>query len=139
MDVKTNGTTTWPYVVKALEPLRQGGWLTKYNGTGITNGTVTVIGTGNTPRDQVESQNNRDYFFDGPLSSLNSSANSNITQFLSPIASTSFYQSFGWPKDGKLNDTALAKLRGQIASASSRGIGTRYWVSFGTLSPLCIY
>jgi hypothetical protein len=129
VDVKTNGTTTWPYVVKALEPLRQGGWLTKYNGTGITNGTVTVIGTGNTPRDQVESQNNRDYFFDGPLSTLNSSANSNITQFLSPIASTSFLQSFGWPKDGKLNDTALAKLRGQISSASARGIGTRYWVS----------
>jgi hypothetical protein len=133
VDVKTNGTTTWPYVVKALEPLRQGGWLTKYNGTGITNGTVTVIGTGNTPRDQVESQNNRDYFFDGPLSTLNSSANSNITQFLSPIASTSFLQSFGWPKDGKLNETALAKLRGQIASASSRGIGTRYWVSSCTL------
>jgi hypothetical protein len=129
VDVKTNGTTTWPYVVKALEPLRQGGWLTKYNGTGITNGTVTVIGTGNTPRDQVESQNNRDYFFDGPLSTLNSSANSNITQFLSPIASTSFLQSFGWPKDGKLNDTALAKLRGQISSAGARGIGTRYWVS----------
>jgi hypothetical protein len=133
VDVKTNGTTTWPYVVKALEPLRQGGWLTKYNGTGITNGTVTVIGTGNTPRDQVESQNNRDYFFDGPLSTLNSSANSNITQFLSPIASTSFLQSFGWPKDGKLNDTALAKLRGQISSASARGIGTRYWVSSCTL------
>lgn len=133
VDVKTNGSTTWPYVVKALEPLRQGGWLTKYNGTGITNGTVTVIGTGNTPRDQVESQNNRDYFFDGPLSTLNSSANSNITQFLSPIASTSFLQSFGWPKDGKLNDTALAKLRGQISSASARGIGTRYWVSLDIL------
>lgn len=129
VDVKTNGTITWPYVVKALEPLRQGGWLTKYNGTGITNGTVTVIGTGNTPRDQVESQTNRDYFFDGPLSTLNSSANSNVTQFLSPIASTSFLQSFGWPKDGKLNETALAKLRGQISSAASRGIGTRYWVS----------
>ena len=138
VDVKTNGTTTWPYVVKALEPLRQGGWLTKYNGTGITNGTVTVIGTGNTPRDQVESQNNRDYFFDGPLSSLNSSANSNITQYLSPIASTSFLQSFGWPKDGKLNDTALAKLRGQISSASARGIGTRYWVSFCTLVSVCL-
>jgi hypothetical protein len=134
VDVKTNGTLTWPYVVKALEPLRQGGWLTKFNGTGITNGTVTVIGTGNTPKDQVESQTNRDYFFDGPLATLNSSANSNVTQFLSPIASTSFLQSFGWPKDGKLNDTALAKLRGQIATASARGIGTRYWVSFRTLT-----
>ncbi|KAI4722966.1 hypothetical protein E4T48_00740 [Aureobasidium sp. EXF-10727] len=127
VDVKTNGTEAWPYVVKALEPLRQGGWLTKYNGTGITNGTVTVMGTGNTPRDQVEGQTNRDYFFDGPLATLNSSANSNITQFLSPIASTSFLQSFGWPKDGKLNDTMLVKLRGQIKYAADKGILTRYW------------
>ncbi|KEQ86615.1 hypothetical protein D6D18_00397 [Aureobasidium pullulans] len=127
VDVKTDGPSTWPYVVRALEPLRAGGWLTKYNGTGITNGTVTVIGTGNTPRAQVESLNERDYFFDGPLSTLNGTANTNITQFLSPIASTSFKASFGWPRDGKLNETALAKLRGQIASASARGIGTRYW------------
>ncbi|KAI5211691.1 hypothetical protein E4T42_07514 [Aureobasidium subglaciale] len=127
VDVKTDGPTAWPYVVSALEPLRQGGWLTKYNGTGITNGAVTVIGTGNTPRAQVEDQSQRDYFFDGPLSTLNATANSNITRFLSPIASTSFKASFGWPMNGQLNDTALAKLRGQIASASARGIGTRYW------------
>lgn len=133
VDVKTDGPSTWPYVVRALEPLRAGGWLTKYNGTGITNGTVTVIGTGNTPRAQVESLNERDYFFDGPLSTLNGTANTNITQFLSPIASTSFKASFGWPRDGKLNETALAKLRGQIASASARGIGTRYWVSHAHL------
>ncbi|KXS12191.1 hypothetical protein M427DRAFT_147221 [Gonapodya prolifera JEL478] len=29
VDVKTNGTVTWPYVVKALEPLRKKGWLTR--------------------------------------------------------------------------------------------------------------
>ena len=133
VDVKTDGNTTWPYVVKALEPLREGGWLTKYNGSAITNGTVTVIGTGNTPLNQVQNQTNRDYFFDGPLATLNANANSKITQFISPIASTSFLQSFGWPKDGKLNDTMLAKLRGQISSASARGIGTRYWVSSDAL------
>ncbi|KAK6004747.1 hypothetical protein QM012_008609 [Aureobasidium pullulans] len=127
VDVKTNGNATWPYVVRALEPLRQGGWLTKYNGSAITNGTVTVIGTGNTPLDQIQNVTNRDYFFDGPLATLDTTANKNITQYISPIASTSFYQSFGWPKDGKLNDTMLAKLRGQIATASSRGIGIRYW------------
>lgn len=134
VDVKTNGNTTWPYVVRALEPLREGGWLTKYNGSAITNGTVTVIGTGNTPLNQIQNQTNRDYFFDGPLATLDSTANKNITQYISPIASTSFLQSFGWPKDGKLNDTMLAKLRGQIATASARGIGTRYWVSLDVFS-----
>ncbi|KAH0029843.1 hypothetical protein KCU78_g3224, partial [Aureobasidium melanogenum] len=127
VDVKTDGNTTWPYVVRALEPLREGGWLTKYNGSAITSGTVTVIGTGNTPLNQIQNQTNRDYFFDGPLATLNATANSNITQYISPIASTSFLQSFGWPQDGKLNDTMLAKLRGQIATAKARGISTRYW------------
>jgi hypothetical protein len=128
VDVKTDGPSTWPYVVKALEPLRSGNWLTKVNATGMTTGAVTVIGTGNTPRSQVESLTSRDYFFDGPLASLNATGNTNITQLVSPIASTSFKASFGWPRDGQLNATALAKLRAQIASASSRGIGTRYWV-----------
>lgn len=46
VDVKTDGEMTWPYVVKALQPLRSAGYLTTYNGTAITPGPVTVIGTG---------------------------------------------------------------------------------------------
>lgn len=47
VDVKTDGFTTWPYVVQALEPLREKGWLTRVNGTTIINGPITVVGTGN--------------------------------------------------------------------------------------------
>ena len=46
VDVKTEGTTTWPAVVDALEPLRSNGWLTKVNGTTVTKGPITVVGTG---------------------------------------------------------------------------------------------
>ena len=125
VDVKTDGPTTWPYVVKALEPLRQGGWLHSLNGTTFTNGTVVVVGTGNTPRDQVESKTQRDYFWDGPLPDL---AAQNVTQYLSPIASTSFNSQFGVSRDGTLNSTMLTKLRKQISSANDRGILVRYWV-----------
>lgn len=44
VDVKTDGETTFPYVVKELEPLRSAGYLTTWNGSGITPGPVTVIG-----------------------------------------------------------------------------------------------
>lgn len=67
VDVKTNGTTTWPYVVKALQPLREAGYLTTFNGIGVTPGPVTVIGTGNTPLNQVQGISPRDYFWDAPV------------------------------------------------------------------------
>ena len=49
VDVKTNGPTTWPSVVQALQPLREKGWLSKVNGTTVTKGPITVVGTGIPP------------------------------------------------------------------------------------------
>ncbi|RDW78162.1 hypothetical protein BP5796_06014 [Coleophoma crateriformis] len=64
VDVKTDGASTWPVVVKALEPLRQAGFLSSTNGTAFTSGAVTVIGTGNTPLNLVQPIESRDYFWD---------------------------------------------------------------------------
>src|SRR5579862_6066143 len=46
VDVKTDGQSTWPAVVQALQPLREKGWLTKVNGSSIIKGPITVVGTG---------------------------------------------------------------------------------------------
>ena len=46
VDVKTDGQTTWPAVVTALDPLRQKGWLTSVNGSTIFHRPITVVGTG---------------------------------------------------------------------------------------------
>ena len=127
VDVKTDGALTWPYIVQALEPLRAGGWLTTYtSGTGVTPGAVTVIGTGNTPLDQIQDQTNRDYFYDAPLPLLDSTF-SNITSDISPIASTDFTSVFGTINGTEFSNTQLATLRSQIATAKSKGIAARYW------------
>ncbi|EME82012.1 uncharacterized protein MYCFIDRAFT_30409 [Pseudocercospora fijiensis CIRAD86] len=126
VDVKTNGTEAWPHVVKALEPLREAGYLTTYNGTGVTSGPVTVIGTGNTPLNQVQGVSPRDYFYDAPLALLGSTF-SNITADVSPIASTAFSAQFGAVKNGTLNSTQAATLSSQIETAREKGIGARYW------------
>lgn len=126
VDVKTDGESTFPYVVQALQPLRSAGYLTTFNGTGITPGPVTVIGTGNTPLDQVQPVENRDYFFDAPLQSLGTTA-SNITKSVSPIASVDFAAVFGTINGTSFNSSQLATLRQQIATANSKGIGARYW------------
>ncbi|KIX09687.1 uncharacterized protein Z518_00768 [Rhinocladiella mackenziei CBS 650.93] len=126
VDLKTNGTTTWPVVIDALQPLREADYLTTWNGTGVTVGPVTVIGTGNTPLDQVQPVQQRDYFFDANLALLNSTQ-SNITAAVSPVASTQFSRYIGEVDGTTFNDTQLATLRGHIAEANRRGILARYW------------
>lgn len=124
VDVKTRGETTWPYVVQGLQPLRDAGYLTTYDGAGVTPGAVTVIGTGNTPLDQIQNKKFRDYFYDAPIPLLETTF-SNITSDISPIASTDFAAVFGTVTGTKFNSTQLATLRSQVATAKRKGILTR--------------
>lgn len=128
VDLKTEGSTTWPEVVKALQPLREARYLTTFNGSagGVTAGPVTVIGTGNTPLNQVQGVSPRDYFYDAPLATLNSTF-SNITSDVSQIASVSFSSQFGTVRNATFNATQQTLLESQIAVAHGKGIGVRYW------------
>lgn len=126
VDVKTDGPSTWPAVIEALEPLRSGGWLSSANATTFTSGAVTVIGTGNTPLSHVQSLGVRDAFYDAPIPTLGTTF-SNITSLVSPVASTDFEANFGPVLGTALNETQLALLRAQIATAHGKGIKLRYW------------
>ncbi|MCJ1354584.1 MAG: Altered inheritance of mitochondria protein 6 [Icmadophila ericetorum] len=73
VDFKTAGPDTWPFVIKALEPLRAHGFLTRWNGTHIVPGPIVVVGTGNTPFDHIisdEKNPHHDIFYDAPLSEM---------------------------------------------------------------------
>lgn len=127
VDVKTDGPTTFPAVVSALQPLRDAGYLTTFNGTAVTSGPVTVIGTGNTPLSQVQGVEPRDYFWDAPIPTLFSTF-SNITSDVSPIASTAFSVQFPGVRGNQgLNAAQLALLKSQVAVAHAKGIAVRYW------------
>ena len=126
--MKTDGPTTFPAVVAALQPLRNGGWLTGVDEDGnVQQGPVTVIGTGNTPLNQVQGVLPRDFFYDARLDLLNSTL-SNITSSVSPIASVDFESSIGTvPRNGTLSSSQLETLNVQVSYAESKGIGARYW------------
>jgi hypothetical protein len=127
IDLKTPGDETWPFVVSALAPLREAGYLTTYNGTAITPGPVTVIGTGNTPQSNFTSvSESRDYFFDANLALLNDTQ-SNITSNISPIASCSFGRYVGEIEGGALNETQKETLKGLVDGAAEKGILARFW------------
>ena len=79
IDFKTSGSALWPRVQSALQPLRQKDYLTRFNGTQITRGPITVVATGNAPFDLVsseESNPHHDVFFDAPLSDMYEGTNS---------------------------------------------------------------
>lgn len=131
IDVKTEGNSTWPSVLSALDPLRQAGFLTRYNASAaspLTLGPITVMGTGNSPLPFIASQPTRDYFYDAHLDTLLTSP-INITSALSPIASASFLEQFGVVRNisQPFNSTQMALLRQQIGAAHARGIKVRYY------------
>ena len=126
VDLKTDGSKTWPFVLNALEPLRARGYLSHVVNGQFVEGPVTVIGTGNAPLADIKAAQNRDAFYDGPLTDL---ITENITVQLSPIASASFKRQFGRIKDGNKfrNSTQLDELRKQVKAAHAKGILARYW------------
>ena len=126
VDVKTDGPTTFPHVVRALEPLRSAGHLTTWNGNGVTSGAITVIGTGNTPLSQIQGVSDRDYFYDAPLPYL-STTFSNITSDVSLTSNWDFEDVFGEVRNQTFNSTQMQTLEEQVSTAHAKGIAVRYW------------
>jgi len=128
VDVKTDGLETLPFILDALEPLRSAGYLTTFANGMLIKSAVTVIGTGNSPLEQVKQLSPRDYFFDAPLDQLDDpSLNTIWDPTLSPIASTDYEVAVGWNGIGNVSKTQLANLTKFVSDAHSRGIKARFW------------
>lgn len=126
VDLKTDGPETWPWVMKQLAPLRERGWLTFIEDGEIHLRQVTVVGTGNTPFDQVVANATyRDAFFDAPLERLENSPYNSTNSW---YASVSFWRNIGnvWWTNGPTG-AQLDKIRRQVQEAHKRGLLARYW------------
>lgn len=125
IDVKTPGDETWPYVVQALQPLRDLSYLSfvKDGDTEVNYRAVTVIGTGVTPLNYLLARPTRDYFIDAPLSALNST----YVSTLSPLASTSFKVAVGWTGIFPATESQLSTMAQLIDAAHAQGLLVRLW------------
>ncbi|KAI1469693.1 PLC-like phosphodiesterase [Daldinia caldariorum] len=137
VDLKTDGTKTWPYVLAQLEPLRSRGWLSSFKNGVVHQRQVTVVGTGNTPFDLLtKNATYRDAFFDAPLKDMweDPDASSPVSTEAAPLyndtnsfyASTSFADAIGIVLGG-FSEKQLRTIRGQIKGAHRRGLKVRYW------------
>ncbi len=113
-------------ILETLAPLREKGYLTTFSNGTLIKSAVTVIGTGNSPLDDVLALSPRDYFFDAPLAELPTTETLwNAT--ISPVASTDYEVAVGWNGIGNISEAQLTNLTQFVNDAHERGIAARYW------------
>jgi len=128
VDIKTDGVQALPFILAAMEPLRQKGFLTTFANGNLTESVITVVGTGNSPLEQVKALSPRDYFFDAPLTQLNdTSLNTTFDPTLSPLASTDYGPAIGWSGIGNISETQRSNILTLVEMAHSVGIRARFW------------
>ncbi|EPQ60709.1 hypothetical protein GLOTRDRAFT_90125 [Gloeophyllum trabeum ATCC 11539] len=128
VDIKTDGVTTLPWVLEALQPLRSQGFLTTYANGSLSTGPVTVVGTGNSPLEPIKALEPRDYFFDAPLTQLRDPSLNTTWDFtLSPLASTDYGTAVGWSGIGDISEAQRTNITKFVDDAHSFGIKARFW------------
>lgn len=111
-----------------MVPLRSRGFLSTFTNGIFVAGPVLVIGTGNSPLEQVKALSPRDFFFDAPLDQLtNATLNADWNATLSPIASADYATAVGWSGIGNISASQRAAIVNLANEAHSRGIRARLW------------
>ncbi|KAF9735355.1 hypothetical protein PMIN06_010883 [Paraphaeosphaeria minitans] len=132
IDFKTAGKETWSTLHEQLQPLRERGWLTHWNGTHRVERPLTIVASGAADFDLVAPHGSvRDIFFDAPLDELDHPFDDG-TRFRynvsnSHLASVNFHSAIGPVFRGKVTDEQLLLMRKHIQSAKQRGLVSRYW------------
>lgn len=149
IDLKTDDSETFEAIVAALEPLRNKGYLTHFDGVRVVDRPLRIVGTGNAKFSTILSDRNphKDIFMDAPITDmfalpeqdgsvqselLRASSNTNTTGAKYAVsnsyyASDSFADAVGTMWGWSLSAVQIAKLRGQIFGAHARGLKVRYW------------
>lgn len=130
-DLKTEGFSTLKAVQAQLQPLRDAGWLSYWNGTTFIPGPITHVGTGNTPFAAVlnstyANATYRDVFFDAPINQLSSIYNASNSYYTSTSLSALLGGKFKIPQTG-LSKSQMIIVAQQITQAKELGLVSRYW------------
>lgn len=124
VDFKTSDKGTLDAVVKALDPLRQAGYLSKVENGVFKRGAVTISASGSAPFDRISSGDgvpNRDVFYDAPLANLDGADYNRQNSY---TASADFEDVVS--SDGNISSDELTKLRSHVSKAHARGLVARY-------------
>lgn len=119
-----------PALDKVLKPFADKGYLTKFENGVLTNGPLTIVGTGATDLSYILGKKGPRYiFFDAPLANLTTppAPNVNWSPELSPIASCDYEAVIGWRGITNITEQQQQTLNTLVDQAHKLGIKSRFW------------
>ncbi len=123
VDIKSNGAMTYRALSTVLE--RYADILTVFGSGGIEKKAVTVIVSGDRPRDLLESEPIRYAAMDGRLRDLESES----PKSLIPWISDNWGLTFKWRGVGQISGDEQRKLRSIVDRAHGQGRRVRFWAT----------
>jgi hypothetical protein len=124
VDIKTDAETTYRVLEGVLEKYKS--MLTSYSDRLTLLGSVTVILSGNRPKQVVAKQERRLVGIDGRLPDLEIEQ---VTSALVPLISDNWKSHFSWRGDGPISTLELAKLESIVTRAHEQGRMIRFWAN----------
>lgn len=124
IDIKSESTNTYIALRKALVPYAA--MLTRFELAKTVTNAVTIVVSGNRPRDLMAGEHGRLAAYDGRLSDLDAAD----FQHLIPLISDNWSLHFKWratPTEGPLPETERMKLRSLTLRAHQQGRRLRFW------------
>ncbi|TDD31731.1 hypothetical protein E1286_44510 [Nonomuraea terrae] len=122
VDIKNNGAATYTALDEVLRGYRT--MLTTFHKGKVKPGAVTVVVSGDRPRDLMAAQERRYAFYDGRLSDLGQG-----DPGLVPLISDNWTNHFTWTGEGEMPAAEREKLRQIVATAHRDGQRVRFWAT----------
>lgn len=132
IDFKGDGDSTWDAVFLALQPLRDAGYLSHWDGSGFVSAPITVVTTGNAPLSKASNNSanpSHDMFMDSRVDESLDGFYTNNTYYSSADFESAITSSGSAP----LSSENQQKLAAQLNAAHAAGFLVRYCM-FGLIS-----
>ena len=123
VDIKNTGAATYTELDRVLRRYRS--MLTSYRFGRVSQDAVTVVVSGDRPRDLMQSQRVRYAFYDGRSADLNSGAPASFI----PLISDNWNNLFTWQGVGPMPAPERAKLHQFVRDAHADGQRVRFWAT----------
>ncbi len=121
IDIKSEPESTYALLKEQLKPYTP--YLTYIENGKKVNGAVTVVISGNVPRETIKNEKQRYVFIDGRLGDLDNNPPTDLV----PWISNSWSSIFSWSGKGKMPEQDLVKLREIVSRAHQQGRKVRFW------------
>ncbi|WP_344678026.1 phosphatidylinositol-specific phospholipase C/glycerophosphodiester phosphodiesterase family protein [Saccharopolyspora taberi] len=128
VDIKADGAAAYEVLDKIVRDPAYDGVFTHYANGEVQRGPVTIVLSGDRPRDVMEGQDDRFAFYDGRINGgddLGIGADAKLV----PLVSKSWTDEFSWVGIGRMPEDQRAKLHKIVDDAHAADQRVRFWAT----------